>query len=122
MNAAISKARGSLTEFWKLFEHPEHGETDFCLKVMIRDGTEIEHFWVRNLENKAGKIFGTVNNDPDIVHSVKLGDRIQVPEADISDWLYMQSGKMHGNYTLRVLFKQMSAAEVLKNKQMLADP
>ena len=46
---------------------------------------------------------------------------IPVPEDDISDWLYMQNGKMVGNYTLRVLFKQMSASEVEKYKAMLAD-
>ncbi len=31
---------------------------------------------------------GTINNDPEMVKNVKLGDRITIPEADISDWLY----------------------------------
>jgi uncharacterized protein YegJ (DUF2314 family) len=34
----------------------------------------------------------------------------------------MQNGKMVGNYTLRVLFKQMSVSEAEKYKAMLADP
>jgi uncharacterized protein YegJ (DUF2314 family) len=75
-----------------------------------------------NVERKDGKIFGTINNDPEIVHNVKIGDRILTPEDDISDWLYMQNGKMVGNYTLRVLFKQMSVSEAEKYKAMLADP
>jgi len=34
----------------------------------------------------------------------------------------LRNGKMVGNYTLRVLFKQMSKEEAEKYKQMLADP
>jgi len=57
-----------------------------------------------------------------LVHNVKLGDRIELPEADISDWFYMQNGKMVGNYTMRVLFKKMPADEVAKYKAILAEP
>ena len=92
------------------------------MKVKIHDKDKVEHFWVGDLERKEGKILGTINNDPDIVQNVKLGERIKVNEADISDWLYMRDGKMVGNYTLRVLFKQMTKEEVEKYKQMLADP
>jgi uncharacterized protein YegJ (DUF2314 family) len=122
MTAAIAKARRLLPQFWQTFDRREHGEKDFCLKVKITDKDKVEHFWVVDIERKDEKIFGTVNNDPEIVHNVKIGDRISIPEGDISDWLYMRDDKMVGNYTLRVLFKQMSASEVEKYKKMLADP
>jgi uncharacterized protein YegJ (DUF2314 family) len=122
MNAAMAKARETLPQFWQEFNHPAQGEMNFCLKVRIRDGKEVEHFWVANLEKKDEKTFGLINNDPDLVHNVKLGDRIEIPDTDISDWTYMRDGKIVGNYTLRVLFKQMSADEVQKYKAMLADP
>lgn len=122
MNSAIAKARSSLPHFWQIYEKPELDESDFSLKVKITDGDKVEHFWVANLERKDGKILGTINNDPDIVQNVKLGDRITVNESAISDWLYMKNGKMVGNYTLRVLFKEMPKDEVEKYKQMLAEP
>jgi uncharacterized protein YegJ (DUF2314 family) len=122
MNAAIAKARDTLPQFWQTFEKREHGERDFALKVEITDRKGTEHFWLTDIERKDGKMLGTINNDPDIVRNVKLGDRLPIPEADISDWLYMRDGKMVGNYTLRVLFKQMPVKEVEKYKQMLADP
>jgi uncharacterized protein YegJ (DUF2314 family) len=122
MSVAITKARSLLPQFWQVFGHHEHGETDFCLKFKITDNGQTEHFWAVNVERKDTKIFGTINNDPEIIRNVKIGDRIPIPEDDISDWLYMQNGKMVGNYTLRVLFKQMSASEVEKYKAMLADP
>ena len=122
MSAAIAKARDTLPQFWQVFDRREHGESDFALKVKITDKRGTEHFWVVALERQGGKILGTINNDPDTVASVKLGDRITVPEADISDWLYTRDGKMVGNYTIRPLFKKMSAKEVEQYKKMLAEP
>src|SRR5512147_2399142 len=122
MVAAIAKGRETLPKFWQVFEKAEHGEKDFALKVKITDRHGTEHFWATDIERKDGKIMGTINNDPNIVSKVKLGDRITIPEADISDWLYMRDGKMHGNYTMRPLLKSMSAKEAAEYKQMLAEP
>lgn len=122
MNAAIAKARSLLPEFWQTYEKPLKGETDFGLKVKITDGKEVEHFWTTDIERKDGKIYGNIGNDPDLVHNVKLGQRITINEADISDWMYLRGGKMVGNYTLRALFKEMPKDEVEKYKQMLAEP
>lgn len=122
MNSAIAKARETLPTFWKTFAHPKPNENNFCLKVKITDKNGVEHFWLSDIARTNGAVFGTINNDPDIVHNVKLGERIKISEPDISDWLYERDGKMVGNYTLRVLFKQMPPDEVKKLKSMLADP
>ena len=122
MNAAIAKARETLPKFWAEFDHPAPNEENFSLKVKITDGKAVEHFWTEKVEKKDGKIFANIANDPDLVHNVKMGDRVEIPETDISDWFYLRDGKMVGNYTLRVLFKHMSADEVAKYKAMLAEP
>ena len=122
MLAAIAKARDTLPQFWQAFDKRDQGETGFALKVKISDKKGVEHFWLTEIERKDGKTFGTIDNDPDIVGNVKRADRIAVPEADISDWLYMRNGKMVGNYTLRVLFKKMPAREVERYKKIMADP
>ena len=122
MLAAIAKARDSLPQFWQVFEKRERGETDFALKVKITDKHGTEHFWLTDIERSNGQLHGIINNDPDTVQNVKLGERILIPEADVSDWLYMRDGKMVGNHTLRVLFKSMPAAEVQRYKQIMVDP
>jgi uncharacterized protein YegJ (DUF2314 family) len=122
MVAAIARARESLPQFWQVFDKRERGESDFALKVKITDKRGTEHFWATDIERREGKTMGTINNDPNIVASVKLGDRIEIPEADISDWLYMRGGKMVGNETLRALLKKMPAAEAEKLKKMMANP
>ncbi|WP_254510986.1 YegJ family protein [Anatilimnocola floriformis] len=123
MNAAIEKARETLPNFWEAFEKRDRGVGDFAIKVRITDANGVEHFWANNVERKDGKIFGVINNDPNTVKSVKMGDRIEIPEADISDWLYMRAdGKMVGNRTLRPLLKTLSADEAAKLRSILAEP
>jgi len=122
MLAAIAKARETLPQFWTTFDKRDQGEADFALKVRIKDKNGTEHFWATDIERSDGKIMGTINNDPNIVASVKLGDRIQIPEVDISDWLYMRGGKMVGNHTFKPLFKNMPEEEIQRLKSIMADP
>jgi uncharacterized protein YegJ (DUF2314 family) len=122
MLAAIDKARESLPQFWQVFEDRGRGESNFALKVKITDKNGTEHFWATEIERKDGRTMATINNDPNIVASVKLGDRIEIPEADISDWLYIRNEKMVGNETLRPLLNRMPAEEAEKLEAMMADP
>jgi len=119
---AIAKARETLPTFWQVFQRRERGESHFALKVKVTDTEGTEYFWVTDIARLDGKIMGTINNEANIVASVKFGDRIEIYDADISDWLYMRNGKMVGNHTVRPLFKKMPASEVERTKQMLADP
>ena len=80
MAAAIAKARQTLTQFWQVFDKREHGESNFVLVVRITDKGRIKHFFTTDFERRDGKTMVTINNAPNIVGSVKLGDRIEVPE------------------------------------------
>ena len=122
MAAAIAKARSTLPHFWQVFDNRERGESKFSLKVEIKDERGSEFFWVIDLERRDGKTTGAINNDPNVVAGVKLGDRIEIPEADIADWLYMRDGKMIGNETLKPLLKRMPAEEAARFKSLMADP
>lgn len=122
MLAAIAKGRDTLPQFWTVFDKRERGESGFALKVKITDKHGTEHFWATDIERSEGKIMGTINNDPNIVATVKLGERIQIPEAEISDWLYMRDGKMVGNETLKPLLKTMPAREAERLRRIMANP
>src|SRR5882672_3725876 len=120
MNVAIAKARETLPHFWQVFEKHERGENDFALKVKITDANGTEHFWANELKKQDGKIMGTISNDPNTVKTVKLGSRIEITEADISDWMYMREEKMIGNHTLKPLLKHMPKDEVNQLKRIMA--
>lgn len=122
MAVAIAKAQSTLPHFWQVLDRPERGEAKFALKVRITDKKGSEHFWTTEIERRDGKITGTIGNDPNIVSTVKLGERIEIPEANISDWLYMRGGKMIGNETIKPLFKTMPAEKAQRLKAIMEDP
>jgi uncharacterized protein YegJ (DUF2314 family) len=122
MVAAIGTARQKLPLFWEIYEKRPDRESDFCLKVRITDQRGAEHFWAVNIERRDGRIMGTINNDPTIVATVKLGDRIEIPDADVTDWLYKRGDKLVGNYTIRPLFRSMSPDDVARAKSIMEWP
>ncbi len=122
MAAAISKAQQGLPQFWQVFDKREHSESNFVLVVRITDKGRIEHFHTTDFERRDGNAMVTISNVPKIVTSVKLGDRIEIPGADITDWHYMRDGKYVGMFTIKPRFKYMPADQVEQLKKAMADP
>jgi uncharacterized protein YegJ (DUF2314 family) len=121
MAAAISRARSRLPEFWKAFEAPA-GRDSFSVKVPITDGAGTEYFWLFDLSRAGERVFGTIGNRPTVVTSVRENQRIDVPQSEIADWMYMQDGKMHGNFTLRPLLRTLPPNQAEQLRAMLAEP
>lgn len=120
MEAATARARREVDSFVSDLEAKKG--SDFSVKAPIKDGGETEHFWLTDVAYRDGKFTGKIGNDPGLVSNVKLGQDWTIDKAEISDWMFMRDGKMHGNYTLRPLLKTMPDEEAEKLKAMLADP
>lgn len=119
MNAAIAEARATLDEFVARMENPEPGDSDFAIKVAVTDPNGTEHFWANNVEVVGPGFTATINNDPNIVRSVRLGQRVRAKRDEVSDWMYLSNGRMVGNRTLRVLLTKMSPEEAAAVKQQV---
>jgi uncharacterized protein YegJ (DUF2314 family) len=52
-----------------------------------------------------------------VVHSVKMGQTISFGQNEIVDWMYLDGGKMKGNYTACALLKSASRSEVEEFKR-----
>jgi uncharacterized protein YegJ (DUF2314 family) len=123
MEAAKAQARATLAQFWERLANPGVGEEGFALKVALPYGTNnTEHIWTKDVERKDGRITGVINNVPRDVKGVRIGQRIDIAEAQISDWMFMRNGKMVGNYTLRPLLKRMPAKDAARYRAMLETP
>jgi uncharacterized protein YegJ (DUF2314 family) len=107
MTAALERARASLDEFLAVAANPPPGTSGFKLKVMIREGDAVEHFWVTPFRILDSGFEGVLANDPRVVKNVKLGQRVRFARADISDWGYARDGRQVGSYTVCVLFRKM---------------
>jgi uncharacterized protein YegJ (DUF2314 family) len=123
MEDAKAKARATLPRFWARLERPGPGEEGFSLKVALPySPRDTEHIWTKDVERKDGRITGVINNRPRDVKTVRLGQRIEIKEDQISDWMFMRNGKMVGNYTLRPLLGRMPPADAARYRAMLEEP
>jgi uncharacterized protein YegJ (DUF2314 family) len=111
MTAAIEKARATVGTFTSALRSPKARQTAFSVKMAFTDPKGTEHMWLSQVSFDGQKFRGTVNNDPMIVSNVRNGQRAAVEPAKISDWMYVDNGKLVGGYTLRVLRDSMSAEE-----------
>jgi uncharacterized protein YegJ (DUF2314 family) len=117
MLAAFAKARSETDNFIAIMSAGT-GE-GYSVKVAETDNGQTEYFWLDNLTYANGVFSGTIDNDPDLVKNVKMGQHVDVKKEDIFDWLYMKDGKMYGNYTVRVLLPKMSKEDADKIRAML---
>jgi uncharacterized protein YegJ (DUF2314 family) len=111
MNAAIQKARASLPKFWLKFTNHKIEEQGFNLKVRIVDYNGSEHFWCGDIKGEPAKPTCVIDNEPDTVESVKMGERIDVDTAAISDWMYTRGEKIIGGQTIKVMLPHLPPEE-----------
>ncbi len=122
MNAAIEKARGSLSAFWKSYDAPAAGEADHALKVAVAGNGTTEHFWLTRIKRDGGKLSGVISNQPQSVKTVKVGQRYEFTTDMISDWTFKRNGKLVGNETMRVLLPRMPEEQASVYRQMYETP
>ncbi|MBN2342601.1 MAG: DUF2314 domain-containing protein [Deltaproteobacteria bacterium] len=107
MAQAIQTARKTVDVFLSRFQHPRKGDTHFSVKMKLTYQTESEHVWLTDIVYENGVFVGKIANDPEVVTHVRFGETVQVAREDISDWMWLANGKMHGGYTFRGLLKNM---------------
>ena len=119
MKTAMEVARASLDDFLEIANHPAAHQSDFALKVAIKQGKDTEYFWLTDFKSKGGGRFeGEIGNEPQLVKNVKMGQSYLFTRAQIVDWLYIDDaqGRMVGNFTMCALLTQESkedAAEMI---------
>lgn len=111
MNAAIQQARSTLDQFTTALTSPKPSQSTFSIKLPFKDGESVEHMWLAPVSYDGQVFRGTVNNDPAQVKNVKIGQEVTAAPAEISDWMFVDDGKLVGGYTLRVLRNAMPANE-----------
>ena len=111
LNEAVNKSRSTFNDFIKAFQNKESSQSGFSVKMPFATEYGFEHIWLTNLELKQGDLFGIVDNLPQSVTTVRLGDVVKIDASKITDWFYIENGKLVGGLTIRVLRDRMSAAE-----------
>ena len=111
MNAAIAKARATVGTFVTALRAPKKSQSRFSVKIPIPNGNGSEHFWLSDVRYDGSVFSGKIDNDPETVNTVKLGQAVSARAAEISDWMYVDHGKLIGGYTLRALRDRLSPSD-----------
>ncbi|WP_371311664.1 DUF2314 domain-containing protein, partial [Flavobacterium circumlabens] len=67
--------------------------------------------WLTDVQYKNGKYSGILDNEPEYITEYKIGEKIEVDNSKISDWMYIENGKLFGGYTMKLLRARMTEAE-----------
>ena len=113
MNAAIAESRRNTDAFLQILAAPKKNQTDFSAKrpYPTADGSSREHIWISHLTYDGKLLHGTVGDEPVNIPNLKFDEPVSFLPAELSDWMYLEDGKVVGGYTIRVLRKHMSASE-----------
>ena len=112
MHNAVIEARKTIREFIKALRHPVPGQEDFEVKKAFTEGNKVEHIWISDVQIVGHHLLqGRVDNQPRKITGVKLGQVVTVNPKEISDWLYVDNGKLVGGYTVRVHYSELSPKE-----------
>ena len=108
MKRAVHQARRTVGVFILALRHRSAGEYDFQVKKPFRQGLVVEHLWLAKVTFSGNRFHGYVDNRPRTIKGLKMGDRVSVNPNEISDWAYIDDGRLIGGYTIRVLYSQLS--------------
>lgn len=112
MNKAIEKAKQTLDSFDYAYKNYTRVFTFFGLKKKFEENGNVEHIWIGNIHKfESGKYIGVIDNLPEKIKSVKLGDTVEIDKNDVSDWMYIKNSELHGGYTIRLLRERMTEEE-----------
>jgi len=108
MHRAVKEARKTVGVFIAALKNPAKGQHDFEVKKPFAKDGEVEHLWLSDVEFSGNRFHGRVDNHPRKIKGLKFGDRVSVNPDEISDWAFVDNGKLVGGYTIRVLSQNLS--------------
>ncbi len=111
MKAARKKASETLSQFFKAFESKNSQFNSFSIKQTFSNKDYNEHIWLNNIFKKNHEYYGVVDNLPEYVKDVDLGDTVKIENEKVSDWMYLENSQLKGGYTIRVLRYRMTEDE-----------
>jgi uncharacterized protein YegJ (DUF2314 family) len=125
MNAAIEHARALLPLFLQEFRG-SNAPGAFTIKAGLAtsDGGR-EHIWIGELRYEGEQLVGVLINEPYDLPGLRLGSRVEINPADISDWTIATPDGVYGGFTTRVMIEDMPPAQAEQYRtglQMTPDP
>jgi uncharacterized protein YegJ (DUF2314 family) len=76
-----------------------------AVKIAVLADNGAEFFWIHPFAHVDDRFIGQINNTPRSAMNLKMGDTASFIKNEIVDWMYINAGKMKGNYSARAILK-----------------
>lgn len=108
---AIQQARERWPEFVAAFKIREPGDERYLVKArFVGEDDEAEHMWVQVIGLEPEYVHGHLCNDPMHTKKLKQGSQVELPVADVSDWVCPDAeGNPLGNFTHQAVMNAAKA-------------
>jgi len=106
-------AKRALPIFFRNLARPEKGANNFYVKYPLSsdDGNVEpkvrEQVWLGNIRFKNNRYYGTLANTAKSIDRRKKGDTIIINTDKITDWMYVQDGKIMGGRSIKYLLEKI---------------
>jgi uncharacterized protein YegJ (DUF2314 family) len=110
MARAHERSEKGLDAFLEKLSNPPPGTENYNVKLGFTDkagdvalttdqmAQGVEFMWVDQIQRSGDHFTAILGDTPEYVHNIKPGERVEFEESDIFDWLYIDNGKVKGNY------------------------
>jgi uncharacterized protein YegJ (DUF2314 family) len=100
-------ARRALPIFFRNLARPEKGAGNFCVQYPLTvDDNSMEYVWLGGIRLKDGIYYGVLANTTSLLN-MKKGDTITFNPDAITDWMYVQDGKIIGGRSIKYLLEKI---------------
>ena len=111
MDRAVQTAQKTVKKFIAAIRSPKASQSRFAIKKPFVEGDKVEHLWLNEASFDGSLFHGKVDNEPVDIKGVRVGQEVTVSPNEISDWMYVQDGRLVGGYTIHAMCQNMSPAE-----------
>ena len=111
MNRAVAQAKATYSEFVLALEAEDPAILGLSVKKPFEAKEGYEHIWISDISWDGQAFSGTVGNEPVDVPGLTYGQAVTVTPEELSDWMYIRDGMLHGGYTLRVTLSEYPPEE-----------
>ncbi|TAV74755.1 YegJ family protein [Rhizobium leguminosarum] len=111
MAKAQEKSEQGLDGFLEKLRNPLAGTENYSVKLGFTDKAKgvalttdqmapnVEFMWVYQINASGDHFTALLGDTPEYIHNIKPDDRVEFAKSDIFDWMYIENGKVKGNYT-----------------------
>ena len=123
MQLAISKTQEVLPEYLNILDEDSKRVLSALevsiVKYAIKSKDKrvgYEHVFMDQIELDSGKVYGTLNSQPEYNDDFEEGQRIEIDIRYISDFIYVIGGNPQGGFTFKVMWNHFTKEEKLAYK------